>query len=640
MPTFTTDADLVAGHLAGDPSALAGIYDRYADTLHDTAAAMLNDRTEAADTLQDTILIAAERLGQLRDPSRLKPWLFAILRNEVYRRSRRRRRTVATDFSGGEDGFDMADERQIDAADAVSEAMAGDEFASLLRGAARGLDERDQLVLELSVRQGLEGQDLADALGVSANQSYTLVHRMRERVERSLGAYAIAKAGRKDCDELDSILARWDGEFTVLIRKRVARHIDRCDTCSTNRTKVAPIALFAGAPALAAPPELRDRILTKAGGVVPKHDYGFTATDGFPEVLRAGRRIAAWVAPTAAAAVILLAGAFAGLVWLGGDDASGELLQSAPVTTVGSTSTTTSTPPAVTTTDPVVAPVAASTSTVPETTVPVTTVPDTTVPVTTPPVTTTPVTTVAGTVAPPAAPVTTATPTTRPPGAAPATTTATTTSTTTTTTTTAAPRPGELVLSASTIDLGTSASSGSSRLTNVGDLPVSWQVTGDPGPFGVSPVGGTLAGGESVDVVATLMRGQVGEGTQSATMQVSGDGTTRPLALRATIERAPSFGTPDIQGVCITFSSSQQVVVGGNVTVTDETPPLSVTLSVSSSARSGSTAMSLVGGRYEGALQWTFGAAESVPSTWSWTITATDGRGNSDSRSGSITVTC
>ena len=186
MTTNTTDAGLVADHLAGDPSALGGIYDRYADSLHDTAAAMLNDRTEAADVLHDVILIAAERLGQLRDPDRLKPWLFAILRNEVYRRSKKRRRTIATDFSGSDDGFDLVDDRSAEVGDAVVDDAAGEDLAELVRGAARGLDERDQLVLELSVRQGLGGQDLADALGVSTNQSYTLVHRMRERVERAL----------------------------------------------------------------------------------------------------------------------------------------------------------------------------------------------------------------------------------------------------------------------------------------------------------------------------------------------------------------------------------------------------------------------------------------------------------------------
>ena len=90
MTDQRTDAALVGAFLAGDRDAFATVYDRFADSLHDTAAAMLRDRHDAADVTQDVFVIAAERMGQLRDPSRLKPWLFAILRNEVYRRTDRR----------------------------------------------------------------------------------------------------------------------------------------------------------------------------------------------------------------------------------------------------------------------------------------------------------------------------------------------------------------------------------------------------------------------------------------------------------------------------------------------------------------------------------------------------------------------
>src|SRR5262245_23280655 len=87
------DAELVAAHLGG----LAGMYDRYADSLYDTAAYMLHDRDEAADVVQDVFVKAAEKLGQLRDPAKLKPWLFAILRHEVYRRTKRRQRVRPID---------------------------------------------------------------------------------------------------------------------------------------------------------------------------------------------------------------------------------------------------------------------------------------------------------------------------------------------------------------------------------------------------------------------------------------------------------------------------------------------------------------------------------------------------------------
>ena len=98
MTTLTADAQLVSAYLDGDRTALASIYDKYAAGLYDTAAAMLSDRHDAADMVQDVFCIAAERLNQLRDPDRLKPWLYAVLRNEVYRRTKKRKRATPTDF--------------------------------------------------------------------------------------------------------------------------------------------------------------------------------------------------------------------------------------------------------------------------------------------------------------------------------------------------------------------------------------------------------------------------------------------------------------------------------------------------------------------------------------------------------------
>ena len=80
MTTTLTDAQLVSSYLGGDRGALAAIYDRYASGLYDTAAAMLSDRHDAADMVQDVFCIAAERLDQLREPERLKPVSYTHLR--------------------------------------------------------------------------------------------------------------------------------------------------------------------------------------------------------------------------------------------------------------------------------------------------------------------------------------------------------------------------------------------------------------------------------------------------------------------------------------------------------------------------------------------------------------------------------
>lgn len=347
MTELSTDARLVTDFLAGDTSALAAIYDRYAAGLYDTAAAMLSNRHDAADMVQDVFCIAAERLSQLREPDRLKPWLYSVLRHEVYRRTKKRKRAVPVDFQ---------DERTPDVAsgydpNAAGEAIAHEELAALVRSAASGLDERDRLVLELSVRQGLSGADLADALGVTPDQSYSLVHRMRDRVEKSLGALTVAKAGRRDCEQLDRILTGWDGELTILLRKRVNRHIEECATCDRTRKTFAPLALFGAAPAFVLPLGLREKVLaaalpagdagssgstsgTSSSGSTPSNTarrIRFDSRHGFPTTRRLGRHAVLWATTATVAAVI---GAGALLVVADSDDSTG------PAPTTGSTTTT------------------------------------------------------------------------------------------------------------------------------------------------------------------------------------------------------------------------------------------------------------------------------------------------------------
>ncbi|MEO3757420.1 sigma-70 family RNA polymerase sigma factor [Mycobacterium sp. B14F4] len=252
-----SDAELVAASAAGDQGAFAQIYDRYADRLHDFCIGMLADRDGAADCVQDTFCIAATRLRQLRDPQRLRPWLYAIARSEVLRRIRERRRETPSD--------DLPDTASADPSpDTLAARM---ELADLVAEAAGGLSDRDRSVLELAFRHGLGGPDLADALGVTPANANTIVHRLRETVQRSLGALLVSRRVRSSggCPELAEILDGWDGQFTVLMRKRISRHIESCAVCDEERRRlVSPVALLGAAPVfIPAPAWLRERTLTE-----------------------------------------------------------------------------------------------------------------------------------------------------------------------------------------------------------------------------------------------------------------------------------------------------------------------------------------------------------------------------------------
>lgn len=198
----------------------------------------------------------ADRLSQLREADKSRPWLYAIARNECLRCIRARGRE--RDYEGVP---------QAESSEPGADAMAArHELANLVAEAAGGLSDRDRSVLELAYRHGLDGPELAEALNVSAASAKKMTQRLRETVERSLGALLVSRGVRSDpsaCPELGEILDGWDGQFSVLMRKRIARHIESCPVCDEERRRlVNPVALLGGVPAfIKAPDWLRDRTL-------------------------------------------------------------------------------------------------------------------------------------------------------------------------------------------------------------------------------------------------------------------------------------------------------------------------------------------------------------------------------------------
>lgn len=355
------DASLVAATRSGDRDAWAEIYDRYADKLHDFCWSVLRDHHEAGDALHDAFITAAERIGQLRDPYRLRPWLYSICRTTCLATSRKRSRAVPTE--------DIGQMTPVTFDDATGGAE-GVELRALVWDAAGGLTAEDRGLLDLHLRQGLDGAALGEALGVSAHNATVRLGRVRDLVERSLAALLVSRTGRRECGELDTMLGDWDGALTPLLRKRVARHVEECETCGERKARmVSPMALLASVPMLAAPAALKDRVLDDIELISSTRGTGVSDRKGTGRIIAAAALIAAVI----------------GVALLSDNARKDDSLPTVPLVTTTSTSTSTTVlvttttsgssarPSTVTTRRPVVTtapPAPAVTTTLPPTTVP------------------------------------------------------------------------------------------------------------------------------------------------------------------------------------------------------------------------------------------------------------------------------
>ena len=104
MATFVVPFDecpavAVARAAAGDESAFARIIEAHHDDMTRVCFVICGDLDIADEAVQAAWPIVWRKLGTLRDPGRLRPWLVSIAANEARQLVRRRRRRVVVELA-------------------------------------------------------------------------------------------------------------------------------------------------------------------------------------------------------------------------------------------------------------------------------------------------------------------------------------------------------------------------------------------------------------------------------------------------------------------------------------------------------------------------------------------------------------
>lgn len=163
----SVDNEVLTSLRAGDPSALAVVYESYGAMVYGIALRLTASPADAEDILQEVFIALPECIGELKLPSRFGGWLktFAIRASLNHNRSTERRWTAEA-ASRREPGFPQP------RADRAFRRL-------LLEQAIARLPEKLRIVFVLYEVEGYRHAEIAEMLAIKPNASVQRIRRAR-----------------------------------------------------------------------------------------------------------------------------------------------------------------------------------------------------------------------------------------------------------------------------------------------------------------------------------------------------------------------------------------------------------------------------------------------------------------------------
>jgi RNA polymerase sigma-70 factor (ECF subfamily) len=187
------DVQLAQELLAGSEQGFERFVNRYRTRLFQYAYLMCGQREDAEEVSQDTLFTVFETIAQLKDASRLKPWVFRIAKNACLMKRRKSvfapSRVLSLDDLmptrlDAEGGIEVADWTELPEA-----GLLRGELRETLNEAIAALPEMYRAVLLLRDVEGLSTADTAHVLDENEAVVKQRLHRARLAVRAKLDEY-------------------------------------------------------------------------------------------------------------------------------------------------------------------------------------------------------------------------------------------------------------------------------------------------------------------------------------------------------------------------------------------------------------------------------------------------------------------
>lgn len=201
------EIDLARQLIGAAPGAFDRFVEHFRRRIFRYAWLMCGDREDAEEVAQEALLKIFENFGQLREPERVRPWVFRIAKNACLMKRRKSAFAPPRELSLDEflpvKTFD-GDKVRIEIADwsALPEEQAfRSELRQALDKAIQALPETYRAAVLLRDMEELSTQDTAQILDVSEDVVKTRLHRGRLALRKHLDEYLRGRPQERKPDE-------------------------------------------------------------------------------------------------------------------------------------------------------------------------------------------------------------------------------------------------------------------------------------------------------------------------------------------------------------------------------------------------------------------------------------------------------
>ncbi len=186
-----TDHELISKALQGNQKAFRRIVEGYHSVAYAVVRAILGDRDDVEDVLQNVFIKVYRGLHRFRGDSKLSTWIYQIARNEAINAVSKNRRN-----------WEPLENLEISSPDGKSpEAEFGNsELRGLLDDALSQLDEAQRMTIELRYMAEKSYNEIADIMNIPVGTVKTNIFRGKAQLRRILkkqGMHGEAKGYRR-----------------------------------------------------------------------------------------------------------------------------------------------------------------------------------------------------------------------------------------------------------------------------------------------------------------------------------------------------------------------------------------------------------------------------------------------------------